>query len=132
GWAALDVLAHSVDVEAYYRNESRRCVEQPGRTWRMFNDDVWKDMYFLRPRDDEATVRERMEAVRSETRTWLQYQPAETLNAYANHPERGVVQIGDRLTKIASHDREHTGQLREMAQAAALQAAADEHEEDQP
>lgn len=132
GWAPLDVLAHAIDVEAYYRNEVRRCVDEPGRTWRQFNDDVWKDLYFLRPRDDEATLRERMDIVRTETRTWIQYQPPETLNSYANHPERGVVQIGDRLAKIAAHDRDHAGQLREMAVAATLRSAADEYEEDQP
>lgn len=132
GWSALDVLAHAIDVEAYYRNEARRCIEEPGRSWRMFNDDEWKDVHALRQRDDEATLRERMEAARAETRSWVQYLPPDHLNAYANHPERGVVQIGDRLAKIASHDREHASQLREMAQAAALQSAAEEHEEDRP
>jgi len=131
GWSPLDVLAHTVDVEAYYRNESRRCIEQPGRTWRLFNDDEWNDVHSLRPREDEGALRERMDAVRAETRTWVQYQPPEALNAYANHPERGVVLIGDRLAKIADHDRQHAGQLREMAQAAALRAAVEEHEEDQ-
>ncbi len=130
GWSALDVLAHAVDVEAYYRNESRRCIEQPGRTWRLFNDDEWKDVHALRPSEDEGVLRVRMEVVRAETRTWLQYLPPDALNAYANHPERGVVQIGDRLAKIAGHDREHARQLREMAQTAALRSALDEPEED--
>ncbi|MGE3960935.1 MAG: DinB family protein [Dehalococcoidia bacterium] len=132
GWSALDVLAHTVDVEAYYRNESRRCLEQPGRTWRTFNDDEWKDLHALRPSEDETVLRERMDAVRGETRTWLQYQPPETLNAYANHPERGVIQIGDRIAKIASHNREHAAQLREMAQVAQLRSASEHYEEDQP
>ena len=132
GWSPLDVLAHAVDVEAYYRNEVRRCVEEPGRTWRQFNDDEWKDIHALRPREDESGIRDRMDAVRTETRTWIQYQPPETLNAYANHPERGVVQIGDRLVKMADHDREHAGQLRMMAQAAALRSAADDYQTDDP
>ena len=133
GWTPNDVLAHAVDVEAYYRNESRRCIEEPGRTWRLFNDDEWKDIHSLRPIEDEVVLRERMEAVRAETRTWLQYLPPDALNAYANHPERGVIQIGDRLATIASHDREHATQLREMAQAAALRSATEDYEEeDQP
>ena len=135
GWTPNDVLAHAVDVEAYYRNESRRCIEEPGRAWRPFNDDEWKDVHSLRPVEDEGALRERMEAVRAETRTWLQYLPPDALNAYANHPERGVIQIGDRLATIASHDREHATQLREMAQAAALRSATEqyeEQEEDQP
>jgi len=131
GWSPLTVLAHVADVEAYYRNESRRCVEEPGRTWRMFNDDQWKDTHALRPAEDETALRERLEAVRAETTTWVQYQPPETLNVYANHPERGVVQIGDRLVKIANHYREHASQVRTMSQAAAMRSAAEEHEEDQ-
>lgn len=138
GWCPLDVLAHAVDVEAYYRSEVQRCVEQPGRMWRPFNDQQWETVRSLRPSEAEDVLRERMEAVRDQTRTWVKYQPPEVLNAYANHPERGVVQIGDRLVKIANHDREHAEQLRMMAQAAAMQAGAehlrdrDETEEDQP
>jgi len=131
GWSPLDVLAHAIDVEAYYRNEVRRCLEEAGRSWRQFNSDQWKDLHAQRPKEAEVVLRERMEAVRTETRTWVQYQPSEILNAYANHPERGVVQIGERLEKIADHDREHASQLRVMAQAAALQSAADDYEEDQ-
>ncbi len=134
GWSALDVLAHAGDVEAYYRSEVVRCQEAPGRTWRMFNSDQWFDSHRLRPREDEPALRARLEAVRAETRTWLTYQPPENLVAYFNHPERGVVQAGNRIEKIAAHDREHAGQLRRMAQAAALQAAADDltETEDQP
>jgi len=130
GWSPLDVLAHAVDVEVYYRNEVRRCLEEPGRSWRMFNSDQWKDLHAHRPNEDEGALRERMEAVRAETRTWVQYQPPETLNAYANHPERGVVQVGERLAKLANHDREHATQLRMMSQAAALQSAAEDYPTD--
>lgn len=126
GWSALDVLAHTADVEAYYRSEVVRCLDEPGRLWRQFNDDEWYDIHRLRPAEDEAALRARLEAVRADTRTWLTYQPPEGLAAYFNHPERGVVVAGERIEKIASHDRQHAVQLRQMAQAAALQAAADD------
>jgi ADP-ribose pyrophosphatase YjhB (NUDIX family) len=126
GWSPLDVLAHVIDVEAYYRNEVRRCLDEPGRTWLMFNSEEWKDIHALRPEDDEATLRDRMDAVRHETRTWLTYQPPDVLNGYINHPERGVVLAGERISKIASHDQEHAQQLRDMSMAAAMRSALDE------
>jgi ADP-ribose pyrophosphatase YjhB (NUDIX family) len=133
GWNALDVLAHAIDVEAYYHAELVRCLDEPGRAWRQFNERQWNDTYRLRAAEDETILRERMDAVRSATRAWLTYQPPESLGVYVNHPERGVVQSGDRVAKIALHDRVHADQLRDMAQAAALQAAVDraDEEEDQ-
>ncbi len=126
GWSPLDVLAHAGEVEAYYRNEVVRCLEQAGRTWRQFNDDEWNDVHRLRPAEDEDALRERLAAVGAQTRSWLTYLPPDTLAAYLDHPERGVVQVGDRIQKIAGHHHAHAGQLRQMAQAAAIQAAADE------
>lgn len=120
GWSALDVLAHVAEVEAYYLAELRRCVEAKGRTWRAFNAEQWLDMHRLRPAEDEASIRERVERVRSETRSWLKWQPPAALEEYLNHPEHVVVQAGNRIEKIAAHDREHTGQLRQIAQAAAV------------
>jgi len=131
GWSALDVLAHSSDVEAYYHSEVVRCLDEPGRAWRAFNNDQWYDLHRRRPAEDEATLRARLEAVRAETRTWLTYQPPEALGTYLDHPERGVVQVGGRIEKIAGHDRAHVGQLRQMAQAAALQSALDDGAEDE-
>lgn len=133
GWTAIDVLAHAIDVEAYYRSELVRCLDEPGRVWRLFNERQWNDTYRLRPAEDETVLRGRMDAVRSDTRAWLTYQPPESLGVYVNHPERGVVQTGDRVAKIALHDREHAEQLRKMAHAAALQTAMDraDEEEDQ-
>lgn len=125
-WAPLDVLCHAVDVEAYYIAESRRGLGQPGHMWRLFNSAQWEDLYRLRPPEDESILRERMVDVRDETRTWLESISAQVLAGYVNHPERGVVQIGDRVEKVARHDREHAEQLRRMAQAAAVLQAAEQ------
>lgn len=125
GWTPLDVLVHAVDVEAYYVAETRRGSEQPGHTWRPFNDAQWFDLLQLRPLEDEVTVRERMDTVREVTLEWLEGITARALAGYVNHPERGVVQIGDGIEKVASHDREHVNQLRRMAQAAAIAQASD-------
>ncbi|MEX1021708.1 MAG: DinB family protein [Dehalococcoidia bacterium] len=125
GWSAFDVLAHAADVEAYYWSEVVRCLDEPGRLWGVFNDVQWYEGHRLRPVEDEGALRGRLEVVRADARTWLMYKPPESLAAYFNHPTRGVVQAGERVEQIAIHDREHAGQLREMARAAALQAAAD-------
>jgi hypothetical protein len=83
--------------------------------WRMFNDDQWNETHRLRPPEDEATLRARLADVRSATLAWLRTLDNDRLAAYGNHPERGVVQVGDRIAKVAGHDREHAEQLRRMA-----------------
>lgn len=120
-WTPLDVLAHVAEVEGYYTAEARRLLHEPGRTWRPFNADQWGDIRRLRPDDDEREVRNRAEFVRSETRAWLSSLSPVQLAAYGNHAERGVVQVGDRIAKVARHDREHLETLRRMAEAAKLQ-----------
>ena len=115
GWSALDVLAHVADVEAYFVGEARRCLAEPGRTWRLFNDKQWGDLHHLRPVEDEATVRARMQTVRGATLAWLREANEDMLAAYVNHETRGLVQIGSRIQGIADHDQTHTEQLQKMA-----------------
>lgn len=124
GWSPLTILQHVAEVEAYYRNEVVRCIAQPGRLWRPFNDDVWKDVHALRPVEDESALRERLDAVRADTREWLARTSEESLNGYLDHPERGVVLAGERIAKIADHYRAHARQLREIATTAATVTAA--------
>lgn len=114
GWSAMDVLAHVADVEAYYLGEARRCLSEPGRAFRRFNDKQWSDAAHLRPREDEASVRARVQAVRGATLAWLR-QAGALLDAYVEHETRGLGQIGERIQGIAGHDRTHIGQLQKMA-----------------
>jgi len=118
GWSPLDVLAHVSDVEAYYRNEIRRCMAGTGQKWRPFNEAQWEDAHRLRPAEDERTLRERLSQVSGETRAFIAAASPELLAMYIDHPERGVVQVGDRIEKIAGHHRNHANQIREMVAAA--------------
>src|SRR5690606_25371014 len=99
-WSPLDVLAHAADAEAYYVAETRRLLEQPGHTWRSFNDAQWEDVRRARAAvdgaEDEARIRARMEHVRAETRRWLATLTPDDLARYGNHPERGAVQVAER------------------------------------
>jgi len=115
GWSPLDVIAHAVDAEAYFVGEARRCLAEPGRTWRLFNDAQWGDTHHLRAPEDETAVRARMQAVRGATFAWLAAAGTDALNAYVNHETRGVVRVGERIAGIADHDRAHADQLRQMA-----------------
>ena len=117
-WSPIDVLAHASDVETYFLGEARRCLGEPGRTWRTFNDVQWADMHHLRPAEDEATLRARLQTVRGTTLDWLRTTSDDTLAAYVNHETRGLVQIGGRLEALATHDRAHAGQLKNMAEEA--------------
>jgi ADP-ribose pyrophosphatase YjhB (NUDIX family) len=125
GWSPLDAIAHAADAEAYYIAELRRCMDEPGRVWISFNGGQWGDMHRLRPVEDEAAVRERLVQVRSETESWLRWTGPDVLQAWVNHPERGVVQAGSRVAKVAAHDREHTEQIRRMWQTATIRTALD-------
>ncbi|MGE3855385.1 MAG: NUDIX domain-containing protein [Dehalococcoidia bacterium] len=118
GWSALDVLSHVADVEAYYLGEARRCLAEPGRVFRRFNDKQWSDTAHLRPREDEASVRARVQAVRAATVAWLR-EAGTLLDAYLEHETRGLGQVGERLQGIASHDRTHIEQLQKMSGRAA-------------
>ncbi len=129
-WSPLDVIAHAADAEAYYAAETRRILTVPGHAWQGFNDAQWSESRALRratgERDGEDAVRARLARARANLRGWLRTLTPVDLDAYGNHPERGVVQVGDRIDKIARHDREHAEQLRGMARAARVQAAAQE------
>ncbi|HJM90065.1 MAG TPA: DinB family protein [Dehalococcoidia bacterium] len=114
GWSALDVLAHNTSVETYYAAETRRMLEVPGHTWRQYNERQWEDDHRARPAEPEADVRARLEALRAETMRWVTSLATDQLEAYGNHPERGVVTVIDRIRKIAEHDREHAAQLTSM------------------
>lgn len=118
GWAAVDVLAHSASVEAYYREETRRLLEWPSHTWRPFNDAQAEAERQTRPRPDERLEHERLSAVRAETLRWLGERTVEELSTYGNHPAEGVVRIGQQIARIARHDKAHADQLRTMLQAA--------------
>ena len=124
GWSPLDVMAHASDVEAYYRNEVRRCVEGLGQRWRLFNEAQWEDAFRLRPAEDERTLRDRLARMSGETRASIAGASPQWLATYIDHPERGVVQVGDRIEKIAGHYHTHADQIRQMAQAAAAAPGA--------
>ena len=109
------MLSHVADVEAYYLGETKRCLDEPGRTFRRFNDKQWADNVHLRPVEDEATVRARVQAVRGTTLAWLRAADETTLNAYLERETRGLGQVGERIQGITSHDRTHIEQLTKMA-----------------
>ena len=109
------MLSHVADVEAYYLGETKRCLAEPGRTFRRFNDKQWADNAHLRPAEDETTIRARMQAVRGATLAWLRAAAEDTLNAYLEHETRGLGQVGERIQGITSHDRTHIEQLNKMA-----------------
>ena len=123
-WAPVDLLAHCATVEAYYAAESRRLAEQPGYTWQGFNPDQSEAERAGLPRPEDRAVRARLQAIRAETLAWIETLDANALAAYGNHAERGAVRIGERIEKIARHDREHTEQL------AAMLAATEADDED--
>lgn len=114
GWSPLDVLSHCGTVEAYYAAEARRLLDEPGHTWRPFNEGQSEAERSTRPMPTEEVEYPRLEAVRHSTTAWVQGVTGEQLAAFGNHPDRGAVQVGDRVVKIAGHDRSHAGQLRAM------------------
>ncbi|HJM75227.1 MAG TPA: DinB family protein [Dehalococcoidia bacterium] len=113
-WTPLDVLAHSASVEVYYAAESQRLLEVPGHTWSLFNDRQWNDEHRTRPTQPEAMVRARLDSVRERTLTGIRSLDGAQLEAFGNHPTRGVVTVGERIDKITVHDREHAAQLHTM------------------
>ena len=120
----LDLLAYAADVEAYTVAEVKRVIGEPGRAWQDFNEAQWADFRALRPADVEADVRARLEAARAATRTWLQGGDASTVNAYADHGTRGVVQVGANLIELASLDRAASERLLRMALTATMQSSS--------
>ena len=127
GRSPLDLLARAASVEAYCRAESRRLLETPGHTWRTFNDAQWHDDHRSRAAETEAELRARLGRVRAETVAWVRSLAAEQLAAYGNHPQLGVVTVGDRIEEIARDDRAQAARLRGASPAAtgAHHAAAD-------
>lgn len=126
GWSPLDVIAHAADVEAYYLAETRRCLDEAGRVWTPFNEAQWSDLHRIYPAQAEDAHLARLASVRQATEGWLRWMDGDSLSAWINHPERGVAQVGSRVAKVASHDREHTEQLRRMWQTATIRAALDD------
>ena len=114
-WTPLDVIAHVAAVETYYAAESQRLLEVPGHTWAPFNERQWEDEHRTRPSQPETMVRARLDAVRGRTLSWAGTLDGAQLEAFGNHAERGVVTVGERISKIAAHDREHAAQLRTMS-----------------
>ena len=117
GWSPLSILVRVADMEAYYRNEVRRCLSSVGQRWRVFNEVQWEDAFRIRPIEDERSLRDRFAAVSGETRAYLNDATPELLAVYLDHPERGVVQVGDRFERIATHYRTFAGHIRGMTQA---------------
>lgn len=127
-WAPVDLLMHCATVEAYYASEARELLETPGHTWRPFNPAQGEAERAgrARPASDRAEL-ERLDALRAETLAWLEGLGQDELDAYGDHADRGAVRVGDRIARIAAHDRAHTQQLEKML--AASQADPDEDEE---
>lgn len=117
GWSPVDVLAHAASVEAYYLHEALRLLV-PGHTWRAFNSEQWEADHRTRPSEAPSVVRGRLDDVRTTTLAWLASATPEQLATFGNHPERGVTTVGDRIEKIARHEREHVDQLGRMREAA--------------
>lgn len=117
GWSPLDLFARVSDVETYYRNEIRRCASGLGQRWRLFNEAQWEDAFRLRAVEDERTLRDRLAAVSGETRAYLAAMTPELLALYLDHPEHGVVQVGDRFERIVAHYRNYADQIRGMTPA---------------
>ncbi|MYI82063.1 MAG: NUDIX domain-containing protein [Chloroflexi bacterium] len=127
-WAPVDLLTHCATVEAYYASEARELIETPGHTWRPFNPAQGEAERAgrARPANDRAEL-ERLDALRAETLTWLETLDQDALDAYGDHADRGAVRVGDRIARIAAHDRAHTQQLEKML--AASHADPDDDEE---
>ncbi len=127
-WAPVDLLTHCATVEAYYASEARELLETPGHTWRPFNPAQGEAERAgrARPASDRAEV-ERLDVLRAETLAWIEELTQDELDAYGDHADRGAVRVGDRIARIAAHDRAHTQQLAKML--AASQADPDDDEE---
>jgi hypothetical protein len=117
-WAPVDVLAHVASAEAYYMQEARRLIDVPGHAWRPFNTDQWNADRAIRPRPAPDEVVARLDAAQSETLRQLDKLGPSQLTYYGNHAERGVIRVGEAISRIADHDREHTAQLQQMQRAA--------------
>ncbi len=120
------VVAPAVAHEYLARNlashltDGQRVLLNPGHTWRAFNSDQWEADYRARVPEQPEAVRARLDDVRTVTHEWLEAATPEQLATFGNHPERGVTTVADRIEKIARHEREHTGQLARMREAAQL------------
>jgi hypothetical protein len=119
GWSPLDVLAHAVDVEAYYVAEARRGLGQPGRMWRCSTAPSGRTSTAScgrrttrrHPRPHGRRPRETRPGLTSAARA---------LAATSTTPSAAWCRSASAIEKIARHDREHAEQLRRMSQAAAL------------
>lgn len=112
GVIALDLLAQAADEEVYALNETRRCLDVPGRIWRPFNEAQWGDLVAPRADDSEGAVRARLQAARGATHAWLTATNADALGAWVNHETRGLVQAGACIEAIGERDREAAARLR--------------------
>lgn len=126
-WAPIDLLAHCATVEAYYAAEARRLIAAPGHTWRGFNPDqeAAGRAGRARPADDRAE-RARLKALREETLAWLETLGPDELGAWGDHAGRGAVRVGERIARIADHDRAHAAQLAKMLRASQADPGGEE------
>ncbi|MYE47598.1 MAG: NUDIX domain-containing protein [Chloroflexi bacterium] len=132
-WAPIDLLTHCATVEAYYASEARELLETPGHTWRPFNPAQGEAERAGRPRPaSDREELERLDTLRAETLAWLEGLEQDQLDAYGDHADRGAVRVGDRVARIAAHDRAHTQQLEQMLAASQADPDDDEEADDAP
>lgn len=114
GWAAVDVLAHLAAAEAYYVSEARQLGGSDAHPWRPFNAEQWDAdrAYRARPLDSEVTTR--LHQVQTDTLKAVGGMIESELARCGSRSAGGAVRVGEAIAVIATHDREHTGQLAKM------------------
>ncbi len=113
-WAPVDVLDHLASAEAYYLAEARRLSRPDAHHWRRFNADQWDAdrRHRARPMDSEAVAR--LHQVQTDTLKTVAGMVEAELAHYGSRGQGGVIRVGEAITAIADHDREHTAQLDKM------------------
>lgn len=109
-WTARQVLAHLTDCEAMFQARARLILAEPGCAIVPFDPDKWARVLAY-PQRSVSLMRRLFAAGRESLIELVDLLPEAIFGREGKHPERSSFRAWDVVTKAATHNMHHYGQL---------------------
>jgi len=109
-WSVAEIMAHLADAEIVIAWRLRQILSASGSTIQAYDQDLWASTLDYAHRDPKASLNT-FRAVRESNLALLKTVPANLMENYGVHQERGNESVKHLIRMVAGHDLNHLGQV---------------------
>jgi hypothetical protein len=109
-WSARQILAHLTDTEILFQYRTRMILSEPGCALAAMDQDKWAKTLIYTQRD-MLLMRRLFTTARESMIELIDFLPEQIFGRAGTHSELGTIRAWDIVSKTATHNMHHYGQL---------------------